>query len=172
MSQKPIGILGTFLFGYRMRDQQVGSLSGGERSRLSQLARLMIGGANCLVLDEPTNHLDIASAEVLENALAGYAGTVIVISHDRYFLDRVVDEVLEVKDGGLTSYPGGYSDYMEQKQAAAAPPVPQIIKGQAKQAVAAKAPARAEPRGEQRAADDWTKAVARIDRPNTRETLG
>ncbi len=127
-----IGILGTFLFGYRMAEQRVGELSGGERSRL-QLARLMIGGANCLVLDEPTNHLDIASAEVLEKALSGFDGTVIVIAHDRYFLDRVVDEVLEVKDGSFTSYAGGYSAYMEAKEAPVVLSPPQPAKGQGKQ---------------------------------------
>ena len=109
-----VAFLGSFLFTYRMVDQRVASLSGGERSRL-QLARLMLQGANCLVLDEPTNHLDIASAEVLERALAEYDGTVIVISHDRYFLDRVVDRIVEVSDGGIALYSGGYSDYLEQK---------------------------------------------------------
>jgi ATP-binding cassette subfamily F protein 3 len=109
-----VAFLGAFLFPYRMVNQQVQSLSGGERSRL-QLARLMLSGANCLVLDEPTNHLDIASAEVLEGALSQYRGTVIVISHDRYFLDRVVDRIIEVEDGGIMLYDGGYSAYLEQK---------------------------------------------------------
>ncbi len=115
-----VAFLGSFLFTYRMVDQRVASLSGGERSRL-QLARLMLQGANCLVLDEPTNHLDIASAEVLERALAEYDGTVIVISHDRYFLDRVVDRIVEVSDGGIELYSGGYSDYLEQKARRSAP---------------------------------------------------
>ena len=115
-----VAFLGSFLFTYRMVDQRVASLSGGERSRL-QLARLMLQGANCLVLDEPTNHLDIASAEVLEQALAEYDGTVIVISHDRYFLDRVVDRIVEVSDGGIALYSGGYSDYLEQKARRLAP---------------------------------------------------
>lgn len=110
--EQAVGFLGKFLFPYRMAQQPVGALSGGERSRL-QLALLTLGGANCLVLDEPTNHLDIASAEVLEQTLATYSGTVIVISHDRYFLDRVVDRVVEVKDGGLALYAGGYSAYAE-----------------------------------------------------------
>lgn len=109
--EQAIGFLGKFLFPYQAVTQQVGSLSGGERSRL-QLALLMLSGANCLVLDEPTNHLDIASAEVLEQALAIYAGTVIVISHDRYFLDRVVDRILEVEDGEIKCYEGGYSAYL------------------------------------------------------------
>jgi ATP-binding cassette, subfamily F, member 3 len=109
-----VAFLGSFLFPYRVVGQKVRSLSGGERSRL-QLARLMLMGANCLVLDEPTNHLDIASAEVLEAALATYTGTVIVISHDRYFLDRVVDRTIEIVDGGIETYGGGYSAYLEEK---------------------------------------------------------
>ena len=112
--EQATAFLGGFLFPYRMVNQPVRSLSGGERSRL-QLARLMLSGANCLVLDEPTNHLDIASAEVLEGTLSAYSGTLIVISHDRYFLDRVVDRIVEVDDGGLALYEGGYSAYLEQK---------------------------------------------------------
>jgi ATP-binding cassette subfamily F protein 3 len=117
--EQATAFLGQFLFPYRMVNQRVGSLSGGERSRL-QLARLMLSGANCLVLDEPTNHLDIASAEVLEGALASYSGTIIVISHDRYFLDRVVDRVIEVENGDLALYDGGYSSYLEHKTRRAA----------------------------------------------------
>jgi ATPase subunit of ABC transporter with duplicated ATPase domains len=89
----------------------VGNLSGGERSRL-QLALLMLSGANLLLLDEPTNHLDIASAEVLEDALEEFRGTVFVISHDRYFLDRVATRILAFEgDTGLFSYEGNWSDY-------------------------------------------------------------
>lgn len=121
-----VAFLGTFLFPYRVVTQKVRTLSGGERSRL-QLARLMLQGANCLVLDEPTNHLDIASAEVLERALAEYDGTVIVISHDRYFLDRVVDRIIEVVDGGIRLYAGGYSAYLEYKSRPVAQPIPQPV---------------------------------------------
>jgi ATP-binding cassette subfamily F protein 3 len=74
----------------------------------------MLEGANCLVLDEPTNNLDIPSAEVLEQALDEFAGTVVVVSHDRYFLDRVVDRIFELRDGELHVYEGGYSYYAEQ----------------------------------------------------------
>ncbi len=131
--EQATAFLGGFLFPYRMVNQKVGTLSGGERSRL-QLARLMLGGANCLVLDEPTNHLDIASAEVLEGALAKYSGTIIVISHDRYFLDRVVDRVVEVHDGALAHYEGGYSAYLKQKarRLVAAPVVQTATKGSAR----------------------------------------
>ena len=85
-----------------------GNLSGGERSRL-QLALLVLSGANFLLLDEPTNNLDIASAEVLEGALEDFEGTVLVISHDRYFLDQVVGRILELEGGQIKDYPGNYS---------------------------------------------------------------
>jgi ATP-binding cassette subfamily F protein 3 len=109
-----VGFLGRFLFNYDQARGLVRDLSGGERSRL-QLALLMLGRANFLLLDEPTNNLDIASAEVLEHALAGFDGTVLLISHDRYFLDRVVDRVVELEQGTLTEYIGGYSDYLTAK---------------------------------------------------------
>lgn len=101
-----------YLFTYQQVSQKIGDLSGGERSRL-QLALLVLSGANFLLLDEPTNNLDIASAEVLEQALADFVGTVLIISHDRYFLDRTVQRILAIEDGQLQQYPGGYSDYLE-----------------------------------------------------------
>jgi ATP-binding cassette subfamily F protein 3 len=76
----------------------------------------MLSKANFLLLDEPTNNLDIASAEVLEDALADFEGTVLVISHDRYFLDRVVGRVVDLVDGQLVEYSGGYSDYLAEKR--------------------------------------------------------
>ena len=108
-----VSLLIRYLFTYQQATQKVGSLSGGERSRL-QLALLVLSGANFLLLDEPTNNIDIASAEVLENALEEFNGTVLVISHDRYFLDRTVSRILELKDAKLTEYIGGYSDYAEK----------------------------------------------------------
>jgi ATP-binding cassette subfamily F protein 3 len=105
-----------YLFTYRQVSQKIGELSGGERSRL-QLALVVLSGANFLLLDEPTNNLDIASAEVLEQALEDFEGTVLVISHDRYFLDRTVERLLVIEDGRLVEYDGGYSDYLEQKAA-------------------------------------------------------
>jgi ATP-binding cassette, subfamily F, member 3 len=101
-----------YLFTYRQVSQKIGELSGGERSRL-QLALVVLSGANFLLLDEPTNNLDIASAEVLEQALEDFEGTVLVISHDRYFLDRTVERLLVIEDGQLMEYAGGYSDYLE-----------------------------------------------------------
>jgi ATP-binding cassette subfamily F protein 3 len=117
--------LGRFLIPYAAASQPIAKLSGGEKSRV-QLARLMLTGANVLLLDEPTNNLDIASAEVLEHALDEFAGTVVVVSHDRYFLDRVADRIIEVCDGELRVYEGGYSYYAEQRARAStpAPPVP------------------------------------------------
>jgi ATP-binding cassette subfamily F protein 3 len=112
--QQAVRHLGRFLFPYEMVRKQVRDLSGGERSRL-QLARLMLSDANLLLLDEPTNNLDLPSCEVLENALDDFEGTILVISHDRYFLDRVVDRVVELEDGGLIEYAGDYTYYAEQK---------------------------------------------------------
>ncbi len=103
-----------YLFTYKQVSQKIGELSGGERSRL-QLALVVLSGANFLLLDEPTNNLDIASAEVLEQALEDFEGTVLVISHDRYFLDRTVERLLVIENGILAEYLGGYSDYLETK---------------------------------------------------------
>jgi ATP-binding cassette subfamily F protein 3 len=105
-----VSLLIHYLFTYEQATQRIGSLSGGERSRL-QLALLVLSGANFLLLDEPTNNLDIASAEVLENALNDLNGTVLVISHDRYFLDRTVDRIFALENGTIAEYIGGYSDY-------------------------------------------------------------
>jgi ATP-binding cassette subfamily F protein 3 len=108
-----VALLIRYLFTYQQATQKVGELSGGERSRL-QLALLVLSGANFLLLDEPTNNIDIASAEVLENALNDFTGTVLVISHDRYFLDDTVDRIVELESGRLKEYIGGYSDYAEK----------------------------------------------------------
>ena len=104
-----------YLFTYQQITQKIGDLSGGERSRL-QLALLVLSSANFLLLDEPTNNLDIASAEVLEAALEDFVGTVLVISHDRYFLDRTVERLLAIENGELVEYLGGYSDYLEKQK--------------------------------------------------------
>jgi ATP-binding cassette, subfamily F, member 3 len=108
-----------FLFDYEQVRRSVGRMSGGERTRLRCLL-LMLGGANCLVLDEPTNHLDIDSVEVLEHALERFDGTVIAVSHDRYFLDRMADRIVEVGDMEARSYEGGYSDWARRAAAQAA----------------------------------------------------
>jgi ATP-binding cassette subfamily F protein 3 len=117
---RAVSLLTRFLFTYRQATQKIGSLSGGERSRL-QLALLVLSGANFLLLDEPTNNLDIASAEVLENALDDFNGTVLVISHDRYFLDRTVTRIFELKDSKISEFIGGYSDYASRDMESGSP---------------------------------------------------
>jgi len=99
-----------FLFSYEQVRRPLRTLSGGEWTRL-QLLLLMLEGANCLLLDEPTNHLDIESVEMLESALESFDGTAIFVSHDRYFLDRIADRILEVSDGGIRSFEGGWSNW-------------------------------------------------------------
>ena len=103
-----------FLFGYEQVRRPLEALSGGEWTRL-QLLLLMLQGANCLLLDEPTNHLDIESVEMLERALETFDGTAIFVSHDRYFLDRIADRILEVADGGVRSHEGGWSSWRERQ---------------------------------------------------------
>jgi ATP-binding cassette subfamily F protein 3 len=107
-----------FLFGYEQVRRPLHTLSGGEWTRL-QLLLLMIEGANCLLLDEPTNHLDIESVEMLEAALEAFDGTAIFVSHDRYFLDRIADRIVDVADGGLRSYEGGWSTWRARREVAA-----------------------------------------------------
>jgi ATP-binding cassette subfamily F protein 3 len=106
--------LARFLFRGDEVYRPISSLSGGERSRLA-LACLLVEGANLLILDEPTNHLDIQSRETLEDMLSGYDGTVIFVSHDRFFIDRVATRVWEIEDGRLYQFLGNYSDAMRQK---------------------------------------------------------
>lgn len=108
------GLLGRFLFTPEDAKKKISQLSGGEKAR-AQIAKLMLRGANFLLLDEPTNNLDIRSSEVLEAALADYDGTVLVISHDRYFLDNVVDRIIELDDGLVTEYLGNFTYYVEEK---------------------------------------------------------
>jgi len=108
-------ILGRFLFKEDSVFQPVSSLSGGEKARLSIL-KLMLSGANVLILDEPTNHLDIVSKEVFEDALKAFPGTVIAVSHDRYFLNKIPDRILELDGKGMAPYLGAYDYYSEKKQ--------------------------------------------------------
>jgi ATP-binding cassette subfamily F protein 3 len=105
-----VKLLGRFLFRYEQVREPVTSLSGGERTRL-QLLLIMLREPNCLVLDEPTNHLDIDSLEILEADLERFPGTVIFVSHDRYFLDRIADGIVEVSEGEVHRHEGGYSDW-------------------------------------------------------------
>ncbi len=108
-------ILGSFLFSEDEVFKKISKLSGGEKSRVS-LAKLMLSGCNLLLLDEPTNHLDMPSKEALEDAILNYQGTILVVSHDRYFLDRVATRVLEMNSEGIADYPGNYSYYKTKRQ--------------------------------------------------------
>ncbi|MEL3962658.1 ABC-F family ATP-binding cassette domain-containing protein [Lysinibacillus endophyticus] len=116
MNEKDIRtILGRFLFSGEDVLKPVHSLSGGEKARLA-LAKLMMQKANLLILDEPTNHLDLDSKEVLENALIDYPGTLLFVSHDRYFINRIATKVIEMSSDGSFEYLGDYDYYLEKKQ--------------------------------------------------------
>lgn len=108
-------MLGSFLFEDEEVFKKISTLSGGERARVAIL-KLILSNANFLLLDEPTNHLDIDSKEVLEEALLNYTGTLFTISHDRYFLNTVVDKILVLDSEGITEYLGNYDYYMEKKK--------------------------------------------------------
>jgi ATP-binding cassette, subfamily F, member 3 len=109
------GLLGAFLFSGEEVDKPVTVLSGGERNRLA-LARLLVRPSNLLLLDEPTNHLDIASKDVLLEALRGYGGTVVFVSHDRHFVASLADHIVEVGGGRLREFPGGYDDFLWKRE--------------------------------------------------------
>ena len=108
-------MLGAFLFVDEEVFKKISTLSGGERARVAIL-KLILSNANLLLLDEPTNHLDIDSKEVLEEALTNYDGTIFTISHDRYFLNTVVDKILVLDENGITEYLGNYDYYIDKKR--------------------------------------------------------
>jgi len=120
-------ILGCFLFSEDDVFKSIGVLSGGERNRYA-LARMLMMPSNFLLLDEPTNHLDMRAKDVLLTALQEYTGTVVFVSHDRYFIDRLATRIFEIEDGQVTVYPGNYEDYLWRKAGGhiqvAAPPQP------------------------------------------------
>src|SRR5262249_4995197 len=107
------GFLGRFRFSGDDAFRKVKGLSGGERNRMA-LAKMMLRPRNLLALDEPTNHLDIPGREVLEEALADYPGTVLVVSHDRYFLDQIVTKILHIHDGKAELHTGNYSEWRDR----------------------------------------------------------
>jgi ATP-binding cassette subfamily F protein 3 len=108
-------VLGNFLFSGDDVLKKISALSGGEKARVS-LSKLMLKEANMLILDEPTNHLDLFAKEVLEAALMDYEGTLLFISHDRYFLNKMAERIVELHPGGTEHYLGNYDDYVEKKQ--------------------------------------------------------
>src|SRR5271155_4419583 len=112
-------LLGCFLFSGDDAFKKLGVLSGGERNRYA-LARILVSPANFLLLDEPTNHLDLRAKDVLLEAIAAFNGTVVMVSHDRYFIDRLATRIFEVEGGHVHVYPGNYEDYLHRKQMAEA----------------------------------------------------
>ena len=113
-------LLGCFLFSSDDAFKKIGVLSGGERNRYA-LARMLLQPPNFLLLDEPTNHLDLQAKDVLLEALSKYTGTVVFVSHDRYFIDQLATRIFEIENGQFRDYPGNYEDYMWQKERGEAP---------------------------------------------------
>lgn len=107
-------LLGGMLFHGDDVFKEIGTLSGGQKARLV-LLKLVLDGANCLVLDEPTNHLDIMARETVEAALTAFDGTVLVVSHDRYFINEIADRIWELEDHRVCDYKGNYDFYLEEK---------------------------------------------------------
>ncbi|MGH9435925.1 MAG: ABC-F family ATP-binding cassette domain-containing protein, partial [Terriglobia bacterium] len=114
-------LLGSFLFTSDEAFKRIGVLSGGERNRYA-LARMLLRPSNFLLLDEPTNHLDLRAKDVLLDALRVFSGTVVFVSHDRYFIDKLATRVFEIEGGALRDYPGNYEDYLWQKDGRGAAP--------------------------------------------------
>jgi ATP-binding cassette subfamily F protein 3 len=104
-----------FLFTWEDLDKRIGDLSGGEKNRL-QIARVMMRRANFLILDEPTNHMDIVSCEAIEESLAAFPGTILVVSHDRYFLDKIATTIVQIEDFGFQKYHGSFSEFWARRE--------------------------------------------------------
>ena len=114
-NEAAFALLSALLFDHEDMSKLVGDLSGGERNRL-QIARLMATKPNLLILDEPTNHMDIQSQEAVEEALEEFKGTLLVVSHDRYFLDKLAERVIEIRDRKMVSHPGGFSQFWQSRR--------------------------------------------------------
>jgi ATP-binding cassette subfamily F protein 3 len=108
-------LLGSFLFSGEDIHKPVSVLSGGEKARLA-LFKLMLSESNLLILDEPTNHLDMKTKDLFQQALTQYRGTLLIVSHDRHFLDNLAERVIEVRDGRVYDYPGNYSWFLEKRE--------------------------------------------------------
>ncbi len=108
-------MLGCFLFSDDDVFKRIGVLSGGERNRYA-MARMLLQPPNFLLLDEPTNHLDLQAKDVLLEALQKFTGTVVFVSHDRYFIDKLATRIFQIEGGGLYDYPGNYEDFLWQKE--------------------------------------------------------
>jgi len=129
-------LLGCFLFSADDVFKPIGVLSGGERNRYA-LARMLLHPSNFLLLDEPTNHLDMRAKDVLLDALESFTGTVVFVSHDRYFIDKLATRIFEVSDGQVHVFPGNYEDYLWRKENAAAPAAQEVKAGNGLPSVAA-----------------------------------
>jgi len=116
--QQRRNLLGAFLFSGDDIFKPVSVLSGGEKSRLA-LLKILLTDSNFLILDEPTNHLDVKTKDIFQEALLAYNGTVVLVSHDRFFLDRMVNRVLEIRDGRIRDWRGNYSWFVEKRKAEA-----------------------------------------------------
>lgn len=169
--QEARDLLGRFLFRGDEVERAVGVLSGGERARLA-LARLSVREANLLVLDEPTNHLDLAAREQLENVLDGFGGTLLFVSHDRYFIDKLASEVWLIDDGVLRRWEGNWSSYQRERAAGRQPKVIEydpsqaaLRTGTARTAEAPRAPARG---GSPSRPSDGVPRVERVSAPPSR----
>jgi ATP-binding cassette subfamily F protein 3 len=121
-------ILGGFLFSGDEVEKPVRVLSGGERTRLA-VARMLLRPANTLLLDEPTNHLDLDSKDVLLDALEDFGGTLIFVSHDRYFVDQLATKIIEIGHGGASVYPGTYEEFLWSKKQRSAAALPAPVRG-------------------------------------------
>ena len=154
-------ILGAFMFGGEASEKKVKVLSGGERSRLAMI-RLLLEPVNLLILDEPTNHLDMRSKDVLKNALKEFDGTVIVVSHDREFLDGLVEKVYEFGNKRVVEHLGGIYDFLEKKKMASLQELEKTSQSASSNVAADNQPSQNKLSYEAR--KEWSKAVKKLEK--------